>query len=208
MLDFKRKYISTNFCKQLFLFISSYLPLYLWLILSSFDYTHIKNVVSANQMPNYDPRDVVINLVLFILIAITIIGLIRMLNSTSGNSDKLSENITIKPNSDSMMNYLITYIVPLMNFDRDNLLSIFSNIFLFILIALLYSVNNVTFLNPTLGLLKYKVYEVEGDKDMHHILTRKSYNELMDLQSKSGSKEAKDSFVHFQNIADGVFLIK
>lgn len=72
----------------------------------------------------------------------------------------LPENMPISPESDSLMNYVVTYITPILSLEIGDIPSMIANATLFIIIGLIYVGSSVTFLNPLLGILGYKIFAV------------------------------------------------
>ena len=185
------------------LFISSYFPLYLWLIFSNLDYSKI--IKCGPILPCFF-KDVSLLkiIVLFILILLCFISVIpiRKIIIADGQEElTIGESVQIKPVSDSFMNYLITYLTPLMSFDIQSLQNVVMNFSLFALIGFLYIGGNAIYLNPVLGLFGFKIYECEDFKEGHHIITKLDYNSLQ------ANKGKENGFLRYV-ISDGVLSIK
>ena len=129
-----------------FAFISSYLPLYILLMINNFNKD--KNIAYWIAFG-----------ILIILVAISVIVLFCYLRG-KGNRIALASNEQIdKLKSDSMINYLMAYIVPLATINNDDFIgSVITNSILFILIGIIYVRMNLVYLNPVLVLFGYVPY--------------------------------------------------
>lgn len=68
----------------------------------------------------------------------------------------------ISPESDSLMNYVVTYFTPLVSFDMNYINSVIMNFFLFLLIGLMYIGSSATYLNPVLSVLSFRIFGVSS----------------------------------------------
>ena len=131
---------------KIFAFISSYLPLYMLLFITTFN--NEKSVIYWIFLVGITFLVVISAVVLFIYFC------------GSGTTIHLARNEQIdKLKSDSMINYLMAYIVPLATINNDNFIgSIVTNSILFILIGIIYIRMNLVYLNPVLVLFGYVPY--------------------------------------------------
>lgn len=107
----------------------------------------------------------------------------------------------ISPESDSLMNYVITYIMPFLTLDLNNTKTLLGNLFLFVVIGLIYVGFSTTFLNPVLGLMGYKVFGVDGFEGGHHFISKLSYDEL---ERSIRQEEGIDTY----RIGEGIYMVK
>lgn len=129
-----------------FAFISSYLPLYILLMINNFNKD--KNIAYWIAFGT-----------LIILVIISVIVLLCYLRGKGNRIDLASDEQIDKLKSDSMINYLMAYIVPLATINNDNFVgSVITNLILFILIGIIYVKMNLVYLNPVLVLLGYVPY--------------------------------------------------
>lgn len=151
--------------RKIILFISSYIPLYLLMIL--------KNIVGrcTDRGRLLDIRYKIRNMVLFDEIndwAILFIGVLTILSflylrkkirSTRGDvyykvikvSDETSSNY---------FNYISVYLLSCLGLSLNNIVDIFVFTFLMGIVGYIYISNDMIYLNPTLNMMKYKVYSV------------------------------------------------
>ncbi len=81
---------------------------------------------------------------------------------------KGSENIPFKIQEIEDINYehlifLATYVIPLISFDLENLRQIIILILLLVIMGAIYVKTNLFYANPSLALLGFKIYKVEGN---------------------------------------------
>lgn len=177
------------------LFITSYLPLYIWILLSSIDFNK-KNLKTLEI--SFE------NIVRFCLLIFIIISIleIRGLFYASGSEIKiLPVEMQISPESDSLMNYVVTYFTPLISFEIHDIKSVIMNILLFFLIGLMYVGSSATYLNPVLGIFGFKIFGVSGFPNAHHIISNLSFDEIETARKRG------DSVLRYR-LGDGIYIIK
>lgn len=174
-------------------FISSYFPLYLLLFFEGIDYSSsVVYQIKGNWL--YFS-------ILAILVIISIYQMIILIKANGAEVDIISSDATISPENESLMNYLITYITPILSLDINDNKSIMTNGALFCIIGLIYVGSTATFLNPLLGILGYKLYSTENFDGVHHIISRMSFFELEKVRNN------QERVLVFQ-IGEGVATIK
>ncbi|WP_222948490.1 hypothetical protein [Listeria monocytogenes] len=179
--------------KKWCLFISSYLPLYVLLLIS-----FLFNNKIPHEFREYFstlPAGIV---VLFLLILFSITVILKLIILKKGN-----ERIPITENysstGDNVISYVMTYIIPMLSLlDNPNAENITINILLFIFIGVVYVSNDLVYLNPILAFLGYHIFE--SDKGTLNI-TRLTLGQL-DALKKEGTKVMR------YKVATQVFLIK
>lgn len=141
------------------MFISSYFPLYILLLISQGN-----NIL---QTPNW-------YFVGFIaaLLIISLLSIIFLKNAPIGNYCK---PINVKRPDDKVMNYVFTYIIPLLGFSFNNFCSVIVNIVLFLMIWFLYIKLDLIFINPLWSLVGYISYEF----DEGYIITNIRYEDII-----------------------------
>lgn len=147
------------------LYITSYLPLYIWLLLSEINWENfdILKVVTLNF------NHKVVRFTLFFLIIISICELISLKIMSGSEKRKLPPDMGISPESDSLTNYTVTYFTPLISFSIRDTRSIVMNTLLFLLIGLMYVGSSATYMNPVLGIFGFKIFSVTNFPDAHHV---------------------------------------
>ncbi|MGL6207617.1 MAG: hypothetical protein ACRC1X_07575 [Lactobacillus panisapium] len=190
------------------LFITSYLPLYLWLFfnnldfestlifLKDIDFKHIGNAIHYGM----NIKNIFL-IVLFVFIIISIIEIIELLIGNGSEQEPLPKSMEVSPESDSFMNYVMTYFIPLTSFNIKDNKSIGMNILLFFLIGIMYVGSSATYLNPVLGLFGFKIFGVSGYPNAHHIISRLSFDEI------ETAKKRGDYVIRY-SLGDGICIIK
>ena len=107
----------------------------------------------------------------------------------------------VSPESDSLMNYVVTYFTPLISFDMTEMKSMIMNVFLFLLIGLMYVGSSATYLNPVLGIFGFKIFGVSGFPNAHHIISRFSFDEIETV------KRREDAVIMYR-LGDGIYVIR
>ncbi|WP_369951402.1 hypothetical protein [Lactococcus ileimucosae] len=179
------------------LYIMSYLPLYLWLLLSNVDYGNL----SFERLIKFQWNHRIFNSVLLILIAISIYKVTQLFRTDGKEKRTLPKNMEITPESDSLMNYVITYVTPLLSFDLNDVKIVVMNILLFLLIGLMYVGSSATYLNPVLGIFGFRIFGVTDFTHAHHIISNLSFDELQAW--KNNGRE-----VYSYRLGEGVYIVK
>lgn len=179
------------------LFITSYFPLYLWLLFSNINYSN----VSIEKIMKLSFGHKFIRLGLFILIFISLYKIYQLFKLDGQEITTIPKDMEISPESDSLMNYIVTYFTPLLSFDLNDMNSILMNTLLFLLIGLMYVGSNASYLNPVLGILGFKIFGVTGFPHAHHIITNLAFDEL-EVAQKEQSKLLR------YRIGDGIYILK
>ena len=179
------------------LFITSYLPLYLWLLFSNINYSKF----SLDRLIAFDFDHKIIRSVFVFLIFVSIFKLWILFKLDGKESIKISRRMEISPESDSLMNYIVTYFTPLLSFDMNNTTSIIMNSLLFLLIGLMYVGSSASYLNPVLGVFGFKIFGVTGFPHAHHIITNLSFDDI---------ETARETDVELTSyrLGDGIYILK
>ena len=182
------------------LFISSYLPLYVWLL-----YINSKQVsILLNFNIQFKTKITTENLFVLALLLLIIISSCEIESLLSGKGTELKplpKNMVVNPESDSLMNYVVTYFTPLVSLNIHDSNSILMNACLFGTIGFMYVGSSATYLNPVLGMFGYKIFRVSGYPNVHHIISELSFSEI-----ETAKKRGDD--VKQYPVGDGVYMIK
>ena len=179
------------------LFITSYLPLYLWLLFSNINYSKF----SLDRLIAFDFGHKIIRIIFVVLIFVSIIKLWILFKFDGKESLKIPREMEISPESDSLMNFIVTYFTPLLSFDMNNTTSIIMNLLLFLLIGLMYVGSNASYLNPVLGVFGFKIFGVTGFPHAHHIITNLSFDDIETVRET-------DVELTSYRLGDGIYIIK
>lgn len=171
-----------NILIKLMMFISSYFPLYLMLII-----LYSRKIISGFAEKNRVWIMFFIVLLIFIFISF---GSIILLKSGTG---KRKKNVnTLERHDDTVISYIMTYIIPLIANEDSSVEVYVVNILLFILIGYIYLRLNLIYLNPLWAMFGHIVYRDE-DKDI--IITNLSRESLKSRHVLYGYYLSNDIFV-------------
>lgn len=191
--------MKNDYVSKWMLFITSYLPLYLWLLFSSINYSKLDiskcNLQYLRSFPN------LFRIILVLLIIISFYSICNLLVGSGSEIKKLPEDMEISPESDSLMNYIVTYFTPLISFDLHDMKSVIMNVLLFLLIGLMYVGSSATYLNPVLGVFGFKIFGVTSFSNAHHIISSFSFDELETIKKRG------DEVIRYR-LGDGIYVIK
>ena len=155
------------------MFISSYFPLYIMITI-----LYYKKIIEGFKCMNVFSIIVTLALGLFIIISIFSIVLLRL---GKGSKEKLIEDLE-RPD-DTVLSYIMTYIIPLVT-NGDNTTEVYiANIFLFILIGYIYLRLNLIYLNPLWAMFGYMIYR---DSNREVIITNISREHLKYMNKLKG----------------------
>lgn len=164
-------------------FLSSYIPLYILLIVKDFDFSDLwKNLTASNM----------------VLLGLSVFsGLFIFLLLSSKDAETISIN-KINAKREEVLSYYITYLIPLLTFEPGKINSIIVTVIVFFTIGVLYTVNGLLHWNPTLSMVRYKLYSVD---DRAILLSKKSEVDL------ARAVLAKDQIIAKQ-IIPGIYVEK
>jgi hypothetical protein len=170
------------------MFISSYFPLYILLLVLYWE--------KYNEKSDFENWKTTLFLgVIFTLIFLSIISLFFLYKSENGTKKIIIEEIE-RPD-DTVISYLMTYVIPIVT-TNTNMSSIIVNAILFALIGYFYIRLNLLYLNPLWSIFGYVSYRINIDTI---IVTNYKYSELKQL--KISNKGIRGVF-----IANDIFLAK
>lgn len=159
---------------RLKMFISSYFPLYaILLILYSNTFNNIQKI---KQILSF--KDATISIFIIILTVLCIISIITCidLKRTEGNENHRFNSI--ENTGDTMISYMMTYIVPILSIDLVDNKTLIVNLILYVLIGFMYIKLSLIYLNPLWLFCGYYVYKSENDTIL---ISNISYGELRGL---------------------------
>jgi len=171
-----------NIFIKLIMFISSYFPLYVMLII----------LYSGKIVTGFDEKNIgwiIFFVVLLILIFISF-GSVILLKAGTGNREKKINSLE-RPD-DTVLSYIMTYIIPLIANEDSSVEVYVVNILLFLLIGYIYLRLNLIYLNPLWAMFGHIVYR-DSDKDI--IITDLSRESLKNKQILHGYYLSNDIFV-------------
>lgn len=131
------------------MYISSYVPLFILIYLKQAE-LHDVSFLSVWSLNSF---------FWITCIILSILSIIIFLKWLWGKPNTTREYTNIKPINTEVLNYFITYLIPLLSLDVENIYSIILNIILFFIIGLIHVRSNLYHLNTLLIILGYSVYK-------------------------------------------------
>lgn len=171
-----------NLMLRIVMFISSYFPLYVIVIVLYFSKI-LKGILEFNIL--------IIGVSLFMVALILISFMsVRMLKKGKGSREKVIKDL--ENPDDTVLSYIMTYIIPLIA-NGDNSKEVYIvNILLFILIGYIYLRLNLIYLNPLWAMFGYIIYR---DADKEIVITDISREVLRHKERIKGYYISNDIFI-------------
>ena len=151
---------------KLFLYLSSYVPLYLILIIKN-TILKIENMnCSIKNIQYFNSLD---DFVLIILMLLTIVSLVCIKKSLRDIEKYQSNKYKIvrinNALSNNILNYISIYILTFIDFNLNSYSNIATLVFIIILLGIISIKYDDLYINPTLLLWNYKIYNVNIEKN-------------------------------------------
>lgn len=175
------------------LFISSYVPLYILIALDNYNFklspmSYFKSVMQSNQLLIF--WVVVICLILLSILAISYFSWISL------NDERTLTKLT--PLNESVLSYLITYVIPLTAMDITSVNSLVVNSILFLVIGIVYVNSDLVYLNVILIIMGYRIY-TDGAENV--IITNYSKNDIK-------ISIVEESSLPCREVTKGIYLLR
>ncbi|WP_068672267.1 hypothetical protein [Oceanobacillus sp. Castelsardo] len=174
------------------LYISSFFPLYILLFIDNIEFWINKSDLFSIILF----RDITKSLffvVIIILITISIASVI-VLKKLQHNERYSFQDI--KRTEDNLLSYVVTYLVPILSIDVNDMSSLFVNLGLFSLLGFIYVKNSLVYLNPLFLFFQFNIYIAEEHKV---IISNYNINELKLLEKER---------VNVRKLSYNIFLIR
>ena len=174
------------------LFISSYFPLYIFIGIIKYE-----SLLSVF----FGEKNFLSQVLFFVLLVLVIISILVAIVIKWRNINSNQRIIThVERDSDSIISYIFTYIIPIMSAFNDTSISnsfLGVNLLLFLMVWYLYIKLSVLYLNPLLAAIGYIPYRINDGI----ILTDITYNELLEFKQLGIG-------IQGESIVSGIFLAK
>lgn len=132
------------------LYISSYLPLYLLILIKEY-----KQVIDATE---FIANPTVSNLFVYLIFTVLLYSIYLIGKIFFGRPTKTYRiKGEFEPVTDSIMSYVMTYIIPLISVDFTEPITLVTNILLFLFIGIIYVKNDLIYLNPLIS-VSHNIY--------------------------------------------------
>ncbi len=148
------------------LFISSYIPLYVLIFINDMEELNIESVLEVYNKNN----------IFWIIISVlSIVSMLSMIIFLNFNHTKRSTFENVESIHNDILDYFITYIIPLNTVDITKSTSILVNSIIFFIIGVYYVESDLMYLNILLIFIGYKVYR---DKSDNIIISKKDKDDF------------------------------
>lgn len=168
------------------MFISSYFPLYIMLLILEYNSFNTKKKL-------LEGGSLIFVLCMFVFLVISVGSTIIIFCSKGSKPLKIND---FERPDDTIISYMMTYIIPLLSNDYQNMQVIAVNIILFLLIGYLYIRLNLMYLNPLWSICGYLPYRINSEIV---VITDLKYSELKyfkrNNQKLKGIYVANDIFI-------------
>ena len=140
----------------------------------------------------------IFTILLVLLILVSVVSII-LLKQGQGTREKVISNL--ENPDDTVLSYIMTYIIPLVtNGDNSNEAYIV-NVILFVLIGYIYLRLNLIYLNPLWAIFGYLIYR---DSNREIVITNISREELRHMEKLKGYYISNDIFVAHKKDNDSI----
>lgn len=193
---------------KLLLFLISYIPLYVIILVNSIskNYYNLKPNKESNFFNLLKISKAVIfdtslgKICIFIILIPSILFLVLMICKIVKGKDSSEKIKKLKTTSDTIVSYLMTYIIPFTSIGlNSSKSSLITSSLLFFTVMILFLRLNVVYLNPPLILVGYNIFSNMSD-DTHYV-TR---NTLIELETARLSGRT----VKTVKLTNGFYFIK
>lgn len=189
--------------RRVLLFIASYVPLYILLVIKNilerctsggrfaFSISKFKTAVFFDEINDYAI------IVLLLLTVVSVVYLKMLLKQPEGNH--YYSIVDLEDQTGNVyFNYISIYLLSCLGLTLSSIVDVFVLLFLMLIVGYIYISNHMTYMNPLLQLLGYKVYEgtVHSDstnKDFQSVIIAPKSLALQKNQTYSGS--GKEDFI-------------
>ncbi|BAM46336.1 hypothetical protein [Amphibacillus xylanus] len=173
---------------RVMLFISSYSPLYLLIIVNIFPFWEIRDLTW--------PLPIMEIIVCGVLLFLFVISFSPIIYISKCELNETIESKKVRKKHEETLSYLVTYIVPLLVIDITEVNTLITNMLLFLLIGFLYVKSNMIHINVLFLLFGWNIYE---DSKGRIIITMEEADYFL-RQEKIGVK------LMVRNLGGGIYL--
>lgn len=194
--------MNNNVCMRIVMFISSYFPLYIMLLILNLDkYSSIEKITTLIK----DFSNNIYNLGFLVFLIITILVSIYSLfdlHRTTGN--EFHRIGIVKRPDDTVISYMMTYIIPLLTTENLTNKMTIINLILFLLIGYLYIRLHLIYLNPLWAIFGYIMYQTDCNKVL---VTNIRYEKMNKINNKTLKCRLLSSNIYLVKEEDNLDLI-
>jgi hypothetical protein len=159
------------------LYVSSFFPLYVLLIINNYKYfSSWKEMKKLFLFKDFLPSIFICILIFLILFSFLALVVIMKINL---NEKQQFQGVC--KTEDNLLNYVVTYLVPILSIDITKANSLMVNLGLFSLLGFIYVKNSLVYLNPLFLFFKYNVFRT-GNNEV--IISNYDIYELKNLEGE------------------------
>lgn len=157
------------------MYVMSYLPLYILILLQNM--TDFINMLKNISQSKYSFHDNALEFFVFWFIIILVLwALITWKNIYSNKVSRNTKIGTYEDAGEGTLNYLATFIVPLISLKINDGNTMIANLFLFILLGKLYTMGDLLYLNPVFTIFGFHILRDKNTKKI--MLSKYSISQL------------------------------
>lgn len=165
-----------NSIGKIIMFLSSYSPLYIFIITLNYTISDIKNSLYRIIVPKEITKVDVIFYILLGLIIVANLGLCLLVKISSKSSETVKIQ-SVENGNDKILDYILAYIVSFMTTNFAEILKndskvIITAILIQILLGYLYCKSNMLYINPVLNIIGYDIFLIETPNNNVIVLTK------------------------------------
>lgn len=186
-----------NKCVKWSMYVMSYLPLYFLILVQHFTdvVVVVKNWVTVDSFSfskHTNEKMLIIFCVLLISWSLVTFFLLSINNSL--RNEKIGE---YEDAGEGTLNYLATFIVPMISLDISNLNTLLANLLLFVVLGKLYTMGDLLYLNPVFTIFGYHIIRDKETKEI--IFSRESIPTLLEA-GQSNLNEIQVSILGYSHM--------
>ncbi|GAC43082.1 NADH:ubiquinone oxidoreductase [Paenibacillus popilliae ATCC 14706] len=142
------------------LYVSSFFPLYILIVIGNYNY-FTSWLQFWDLIKFKDISTSLFWLIIFILIVISIISLLCITNRSQNEKHQFTG---VSKTEDSLLSYVVTYLIPLLSIEITKVNSLLVNAGLFLLLGFIYVRNNFIYLNPLFLFFGYNIFKTANEE--------------------------------------------
>lgn len=195
---------------KIIMFLSSYAPLYIFIITLNFNLSEIKNsLYKLSDISLINQNDVILYIMILLVIVPNVI-LKKMLNDTKEYSETIKV-INIEEADDKILDYILAYIVTFMttnyvDFKNSDSKIILTGLLIQVLLGYLYCRANMFYINPVLNIIYgYHIFVANTENKTVIILSKKQ-EDVLGL--KKEIYESSYKMIKLNCFSHGIYIYK
>jgi hypothetical protein len=142
------------------LYVSSFFPLYMLLIIDKYKYiSNREKITTIFSFKNTLP-----SIFFYCIAVLTLISFISLFITMKISLNEKHVFQGISKTEDNLLSYVVTYLVPILSIDITKSNSMLVNAGLFSLLGFLYVKNSLVYLNPLFLFFKYNIFLTENNE--------------------------------------------